>query len=133
MAQFLHSNQLYPSGSSVRSVSHPFAYSPEQSQIIGVKRERLSDEFSSLPYSDLSPSSKPTQSSPAVPISEDAFVGFNPEDEGSGSDEDDESGSGSKKKGKHSGRRSIKIEYIKDKSRRHITFSKRKAGILKKV
>jgi hypothetical protein len=30
-------------------------------------------------------------------------------------------------------RRKIKIEYIEDKSRRHITFSKRKAGIMKKV
>jgi hypothetical protein len=34
---------------------------------------------------------------------------------------------------KRSGRRKIKIEYINDKSRRHITFSKRKAGIMKKV
>ena len=31
------------------------------------------------------------------------------------------------------GRRKIRIEYIADKSRRHITFSKRKAGIMKKV
>ncbi|EPB81032.1 MADS-box transcription factor, other eukaryote [Mucor circinelloides 1006PhL] len=35
--------------------------------------------------------------------------------------------------GKRSGRRKIKIEYIEDKSRRHITFSKRKAGIMKKA
>lgn len=34
---------------------------------------------------------------------------------------------------KRAGRRKIKIEYIHDKSRRHITFSKRKAGIMKKV
>ncbi|KAI8887088.1 SRF-TF-domain-containing protein [Backusella circina FSU 941] len=34
---------------------------------------------------------------------------------------------------KRSGRRKIKIEYINDKSRRHITFSKRKAGIMKKA
>ena len=34
---------------------------------------------------------------------------------------------------KQTGRRKIKIEYIADKSRRHITFSKRKAGIMKKV
>jgi hypothetical protein len=34
---------------------------------------------------------------------------------------------------RRSGRRKIKIEYIRDKSRRHITFSKRKAGIMKKV
>ncbi|ORY31756.1 hypothetical protein BCR39DRAFT_465334, partial [Naematelia encephala] len=31
------------------------------------------------------------------------------------------------------GRRKIRIEYIADKSRRHITFSKRKAGIMKKA
>ncbi|KAI9202542.1 uncharacterized protein BJ171DRAFT_513379 [Polychytrium aggregatum] len=36
-------------------------------------------------------------------------------------------------KPKRSGRRKIKIEYIDDKSRRHITFSKRKAGIMKKA
>lgn len=47
-----------------------------------------------------------------------------PEDEDS-----DESGMPDKR----SGRRKIKIEYINDKSRRHITFSKRKAGIMKKV
>lgn len=45
-------------------------------------------------------------------------------------DSDDESPRG---EGKRAGRRKIKIEYIEDKSRRHITFSKRKAGIMKKV
>jgi hypothetical protein len=35
--------------------------------------------------------------------------------------------------GDRKGRRKIKIEFIKDKNRRHITFSKRKAGIMKKV
>ncbi|KAF8610436.1 SRF-TF-domain-containing protein [Ceratobasidium sp. AG-I] len=34
---------------------------------------------------------------------------------------------------KKAGRRKIKIEFIQDKSRRHITFSKRKAGIMKKA
>ena len=34
---------------------------------------------------------------------------------------------------KRAGRRKIVIEFIEDKSRRHITFSKRKAGIMKKV
>jgi hypothetical protein len=34
---------------------------------------------------------------------------------------------------KKTGRRKIKIAYIEDKSRRHITFSKRKAGIMKKA
>lgn len=46
--------------------------------------------------------------------------------------EDDDS-DGSARPDKRSGRRKIKIEYIGDKSRRHITFSKRKAGIMKKV
>lgn len=34
---------------------------------------------------------------------------------------------------KRQGRRKIKIEFIEDKSRRQITFSKRKAGIMKKA
>eukprot|EP00002_Diphylleia_rotans_P036654 TRINITY_DN80_c0_g4_i1.p1 TRINITY_DN80_c0_g4~~TRINITY_DN80_c0_g4_i1.p1 ORF type:complete len:227 (-),score=30.61 TRINITY_DN80_c0_g4_i1:293-973(-) len=34
---------------------------------------------------------------------------------------------------KKTGRRKILIEFIEDKSRRHITFSKRKAGIMKKA
>lgn len=41
-------------------------------------------------------------------------------------DEDDE-----EKPGRE--RRKIEIKFIQDKSRRHITFSKRKAGIMKKV
>ena len=44
-------------------------------------------------------------------------------------DSDEEGGT----REKRSGRRKIKIEYIEDKNRRHITFSKRKAGIMKKV
>src|SRR4051812_2610970 len=50
-------------------------------------------------------------------------------------DPDDESDDeeGGVKPEKRAGRRKIKIEYIDDKSRRHITFSKRKACILKKV
>ncbi|CAO3677097.1 unnamed protein product [Rhizopus stolonifer] len=46
--------------------------------------------------------------------------------------EDDED-EDEKKPAKRSGRRKIKIEYIEDKTRRHITFSKRKAGIMKKA
>ena len=44
---------------------------------------------------------------------------------GDDDDEDDEKG------GRE--RRKIEIKFIQDKSRRHITFSKRKAGIMKKV
>lgn len=46
---------------------------------------------------------------------------------GGGSDDED------KKTNAKAGRRKIKIELIQDKSRRHITFSKRKLGIMKKV
>lgn len=49
------------------------------------------------------------------------------DDPGVSSDEENDTG-GTKK-----GRRKIKIEFIEDKSRRHITFSKRKAGIMKKA
>lgn len=44
-------------------------------------------------------------------------------------DSEDEAGRGERR----AGRRKIQIAYIEDKSRRHITFSKRKAGIMKKV
>ncbi|KAI8984292.1 hypothetical protein BDF20DRAFT_859089 [Mycotypha africana] len=47
-------------------------------------------------------------------------------DEGAAGDE-------AKPNPRRSGRRKIKIEYIEDKNRRHITFSKRKAGIMKKA
>lgn len=43
-----------------------------------------------------------------------------------GSDDDDDDKGGRE-------RRKIEIKFIADKSRRHITFSKRKAGIMKKV
>lgn len=49
-----------------------------------------------------------------------------------GDDDDEDEGDG-KKSDKKAGRRKIKIEFIQDKSRRHITFSKRKAGIMKKA
>ncbi|KAK9674600.1 transcription factor of the MADS box [Basidiobolus ranarum] len=48
-------------------------------------------------------------------------------------DDDIDSDEVTPKNQKRAGRRKIKIEYIEDKSRRHITFSKRKAGIMKKA
>ncbi|CAG8714946.1 3252_t:CDS:2, partial [Ambispora leptoticha] len=48
-------------------------------------------------------------------------------------DEDESDADDDEKPEKRAGRRKIKIEYIDDKSRRHITFSKRKAGIMKKA
>lgn len=48
---------------------------------------------------------------------------------GGDEDDDDEPSGGNQKKE----RRKIEIKFIQDKSRRHITFSKRKAGIMKKA
>ncbi|KAI8340341.1 hypothetical protein BC941DRAFT_349125 [Chlamydoabsidia padenii] len=53
--------------------------------------------------------------------------------EGDTDEYDDDDNNSCTKPTKRSGRRKIKIEYIEDKSRRHITFSKRKAGIMKKA
>ncbi|KAI0662219.1 SRF-type transcription factor (DNA-binding and dimerization domain)-domain-containing protein, partial [Cubamyces menziesii] len=66
---------------------------------------------------------------PTAPA-EDSFV-HDPEagESGQDDDEDEDRPKGDKK----AGRRKIKIEFIQDKSRRHITFSKRKAGIMKKA
>jgi pheromone receptor transcription factor len=58
----------------------------------------------------------------AVP--DDGFINDQDAAESGGDDEDEEE----KPKDKKAGRRKIKIEFIQDKSRRHITFSKRKAG-----
>ncbi|KAF9349836.1 hypothetical protein BGX26_011910, partial [Mortierella sp. AD094] len=57
---------------------------------------------------------------------------FKIEIDGGDGDDDDDDDDEAPKSGKRAGRRKIKIEYIEDKSRRHITFSKRKSGIMKK-
>ncbi|KAG8691892.1 transcription factor of the MADS box [Ceratobasidium sp. 423] len=58
---------------------------------------------------------------------------FHQEDGEDGEDDDEDEAVGRKGTEKKAGRRKIKIEFIQDKSRRHITFSKRKAGIMKKA
>lgn len=63
-------------------------------------------------------------------VGDDAFITDHDAVESGGDDDEDEDKPKSDKK---AGRRKIKIEYIQDKSRRHITFSKRKAGIMKKA
>lgn len=50
-----------------------------------------------------------------------------------GDDDDDDDDERPATGVKKAGRRKINIEFIEDKSRRHITFSKRKAGIMKKA
>jgi len=69
------------------------------------------------------PMGDPSQHMPTVGA--DAFIQDNDAvDSGGDDDDDDDKPKGDKK----AGRRKIKIEFIQDKSRRHITFSKRKAG-----
>ena len=63
------------------------------------------------------------------PVPGDGFIQDSNAVDGAGDEDDDEEGQPKDKKG----RRKIKIEFIIEKSRRHITFSKRKAGIMKKV
>lgn len=58
-------------------------------------------------------------------VGEDAFINDHDAVDGSGDDDEDDD---KPKADKKAGRRKIKIEFIQDKSRRHITFSKRKAG-----
>ncbi|ORY76527.1 SRF-type transcription factor (DNA-binding and dimerization domain)-domain-containing protein, partial [Leucosporidium creatinivorum] len=54
-------------------------------------------------------------------------------------DDDDDEGGGGKRKYSNkrnatsTGRRKIDIEYIEDKSKRHVSFTKRKAGLMKKA
>ncbi|KAF5314915.1 hypothetical protein D9619_006944 [Psilocybe cf. subviscida] len=67
---------------------------------------------------------------PPAPVGDDAFIQDNDAGESGADDDEDEDKPKSDKK---AGRRKIKIEFIQDKSRRHITFSKRKAGIMKKA
>lgn len=69
---------------------------------------------------------KEKESSSGLEIDE-TDTGMNPELDPAGDGDVDGDGDD------ENARRKIKIEYIEDKSRRHITFSKRKAGIMKKV
>ncbi|KAF8622493.1 hypothetical protein AX15_006970, partial [Amanita polypyramis BW_CC] len=73
----------------------------------------------------------PQAAAGAVPaVGDDAFIDDRDAVDSAGEDDEDEEKPKSDKK---AGRRKIKIEFIQDKSRRHITFSKRKAGIMKKA
>jgi hypothetical protein len=67
----------------------------------------------------------PTSTGPPT-VGDDAFINDHDAADSAGDDDDDEEKPKSDKK---AGRRKIKIEFIQDKSRRHITFSKRKAGM----
>jgi hypothetical protein len=61
----------------------------------------------------------------APSVGDNAFIADHDAVDSAAEDDDDDD---KPKTGQKQGRRKIKIEFIQDKSRRHITFSKRKAG-----
>ncbi|KAG0280735.1 transcription factor of the MADS box [Linnemannia gamsii] len=80
------------------------------------------------------PAPKPIKTSTDQNVKDDPFKQVQGDELDDGDDDDDED-DGVKRpvNAKRAGRRKIKIEYIQEKSRRHITFSKRKSGIMKKA
>jgi hypothetical protein len=87
------------------------------------KRQRTLDMH---PPSSAPSDTHPPSSAPPPPVGDDAFINDHDAADSAGDDDEDEEKPKSDKK---AGRRKIKIEFIQDKSRRHITFSKRKAGM----
>jgi len=119
-------NAPTPSSTTTATSSYPPTYSnpdPVAPSLSG---------SSTMPSDPASPSSKRQRLGSLDaphPATEDTFI-TDEDAVDSGADDDD----GDKPKSdKKAGRRKIKIEFIQDKSRRHITFSKRKAGIMKKA
>jgi hypothetical protein len=88
------------------------------------KRPRTLDMHPPSPPS--TDSHPPTTQGTAPQVADDAFINDQDAVDSAAEDEEDEEKPKSDKK---AGRRKIKIEFIQDKSRRHITFSKRKAGM----
>jgi hypothetical protein len=77
------------------------------------------------------PETPTTANAGQQPPAEDGFIAD--QDAADSAAEDDEEEGAGKPNDKKAGRRKIKIEFIQDKSRRHITFSKRKAGEWRRV
>lgn len=86
---------------------------------------------SSQPMSSNNMAIRPASS--AGPSRRESLATNNPILQMTENDAEEDSETESTKGERRSGRRKIQIAYIEDKSRRHITFSKRKAGIMKKV
>ena len=105
---------------------------PPETSTAGEVKPETAPEPSAAPVAP-APSSQPA---PGASSSGVEILPYNPEGGDDDDDDDDEGGADGepprKKRGGH-GRRKIEIEYIDDKIRRHITFSKRKAGISKKA
>lgn len=120
-----HGQQPSLSGQNIQD--DPAASSPTMR-----KRQRTGVDISNPAVADPQqqpPQQPPHQQPPHLTqqgaVAEDGFINDQDAAESAGDDDDEEE----KPKDKKAGRRKIKIEFIQDKSRRHITFSKRKAGM----
>lgn len=93
-----------------------------ESQPITENNDLESSDDSQSAHLESAPSEKePTESGQTKFISENASI------------EEEKKGDETEGEGKKGGRRKITIEFIENKSRRHVTFSKRKAGLIKKA
>ncbi|KAG6890602.1 hypothetical protein C0995_006578 [Termitomyces sp. Mi166 len=120
-----YSNTAAPTSFSGPQPTSPAPPSPTMS-MRSSKRQRTGVDMhpaGPAPSDPHGPAGQPT-------VGEDAFINDDAAVDSAGDDDDDDE---KPKTDKKAGRRKIKIEFIQDKSRRHITFSKRKAGIMKKA
>ena len=94
----------------------------------GVMMPNPGEMMGHMPPGMMPPGMMPPGMMPGAHMMGEQMMGGDDDDD----DDDDEGVPAKRKRGGH-GRRKIEIEYIDDKIRRHITFSKRKAGISKKA
>jgi len=126
-----HHAHAHPQQPSLAGQDDPAAPAPAAPSPTMRKRQRTALDMANPAVADPQqanqqphPSHLPQQALPQPGVAEDRFIADQDAAESGGDDDDEEE----KPKDKKAGRRKIKIEFIQDKSRRHITFSKRKAG-----
>ncbi|KAJ2680050.1 transcription factor of the MADS box [Coemansia spiralis] len=123
-----HSHHTLASHSHVHQQEQEQEQIPDHSQLVELHGQQQQQQPQGVQMVKFSPTNESRTHTPAAKRSR--------EDEESECGESESNSRGANDSGtveKRSGRRKIKIEYIEDKSRRHITFSKRKAGIMKKA
>ncbi len=118
-SSYSYSNTAAQPAPSLSGTDYPHDHQPSPTSPTMRKRQRTLDQ------SNPADPAQSHQQQPQ-PVTDDAFIADNDAVDSNAEDDDDD---GEKPKSdKKAGRRKIKIEFIQDKSRRHITFSKRKAG-----
>lgn len=132
-----NSQPIFPSSSNNehRSIAMKRAPAPYFEETIASKQV-ATDNNSAFSYDPLKSINKPSTEFIMDENMDDILKGTPGsiiEQGGDEDEEDDDDSSSITSTSKRSGRRKIRIEYIEEKSRRHITFSKRKAGIMKKA